>query len=148
MTQRQCFHRHVAATALLIQNRSHLPKALIGGANLLSSNHLQTLHADTPSTESSTRVLSQTVSNVIHSLSDEPLVKEVDDPNCVVLAERAINDYLKPEIDALKTAIERVGKAIDEEAAKGQGEDWSLMVGYVQSCREKLPGAIEEWQKD
>src|SRR5580693_8956449 len=73
MTQRQCFHRHVAATALLIQNRSHLPKALIGGANLLSSNHLQTLHADTPSTESSTRVLSQTVSNMIHSLSDEPL---------------------------------------------------------------------------
>ena len=57
MTQRQCFHRHVAATALLIQNRSHLPKAPIGGANLLSSNHLQTLHADTPSTESSTRVL-------------------------------------------------------------------------------------------
>ena len=73
MTQRQCFHRHVAATALLIQNRSHLPKAPIGGANLLSSNHLQTLHADTPSTESSTRVLSQTVSNIIHSLSDEPL---------------------------------------------------------------------------
>ena len=64
--------------------------------------------------------------------------KEADDPNCVVLAERAINDYLKPEIDALKAAIERIGKAIDEEAAKGQGEDWSLMVGYVQSCRENL----------
>ena len=64
------------------------------------------------------------------------LAKEADDPNCVVLAERAINDYLKSEIDALKAAIERIGKAIDEEAAKGQGEDWSLMVGYVQSCRE------------
>ena len=76
------------------------------------------------------------------------LVKEADDPNYVVLAEREITDYLKPEIDALKVAIERVGKAIDEEAAKGQGEDWSLMVGYVQSCREKLPGKIEEWQKD
>ena len=76
------------------------------------------------------------------------LEKEADDPNYVVLAEREITDYLKPEIDALKVAIERVGKAIDEEAAKGQGEDWSLMVGYVQSCREKLPGAIEEWQKD
>ena len=76
------------------------------------------------------------------------LVKEADDHNYVVLAEREITDYLKPEIDALKVAIERVGKAIDEEAAKGQGEDWSLMVGYVQSCREKLPGAIEEWQKD
>jgi hypothetical protein len=49
--------------------------------------------------------------------------KEADDPNCVVLAERAINDYLKSEID-LKAAIERIGKAIDEEAAKGQGEDW------------------------
>ena len=76
------------------------------------------------------------------------LAKEADDPNCVVLAERQINDYLKVEIDALNAAIERVGKAIDEEAAKGQGEDWSLMVGYVQSCRERLPGAIEEWQKD
>jgi hypothetical protein len=76
------------------------------------------------------------------------LATEADDPNCVVLAEREINDYPKIEIDALKAAIERVGKAIDEEAAKGRGEDWSLMVGYVQSCREKLPGAIEEWQKD
>jgi len=66
------------------------------------------------------------------------------DPNCVVLAEREINDYLRSEIDALKAAIERVGKAIDEEAANSQGEDWSLMVGYVQSCRERLPGAIEE----
>ena len=73
------------------------------------------------------------------------LAKQADDPNFVVLAEREINDYLKPEIEALKAAIERVGKAIDEEAAKGQGEDWSLMVGYVQSCREKLPDAIEEW---
>ena len=76
------------------------------------------------------------------------LVKEADDPNCVVLAERAINDYLQNEIDALRSALERIGKAIDDEARKGQGEDWSLMVGYVQSCREKLPGTIEEWQKD
>jgi hypothetical protein len=33
------------------------------------------------------------------------LAKEADDPNCVVLAEREINDYLKTEIDALKAAI-------------------------------------------
>src|ERR1700730_691561 len=72
------------------------------------------------------------------------LAKEADDPNCVVLAEREINSYLQNEIDALRAALERVSKAIDEEAAKGQGEDWSLMVGYVQSCREKLPGAIEK----
>jgi hypothetical protein len=50
------------------------------------------------------------------------LAKEADDPNSVVLAERTINDYLKPEIDALKAAIERIGNAIDEQAAKGQGE--------------------------
>ena len=50
------------------------------------------------------------------------LAKEANDPNCVVLAEREINDYLKPEIDALKTTIERVGNAIDEQAAKGEGK--------------------------
>jgi hypothetical protein len=76
------------------------------------------------------------------------LAKEPDDPDCVVLAEQAINDYLRNEIDALKAALERIGKAIDKEAGKDQGEDWSVMVGYVQSCLEKLPGEIEEWQKD
>ena len=76
------------------------------------------------------------------------LAKETEDPNCVVLAEQEINDYLQNEIDALRAALERIGKAIDEEARKGQGEDWSLMVGYVQSCLEKLPGAIDEWQED
>jgi hypothetical protein len=76
------------------------------------------------------------------------LAKETEDPNCVVLAEREIHDYLQNEIDALRAALERLGKAIDEEARKGQGEDWSLMVGYVQSCLEKLPGAIDEWQED
>ena len=50
------------------------------------------------------------------------------------------------EIDALRSALERIGKAIDDEARKGQSEDWSLMVGYVQSCLEKLPGAIDKSQ--
>jgi hypothetical protein len=76
------------------------------------------------------------------------LAKEPDDPDCVVLAEQAINDYLRKEIEALRAALERIGKAIDEEAAKDQGEDWSLMVGYIQACLEKLPGELEEWQKD
>ena len=47
------------------------------------------------------------------------LAKEPDDPDCVVLAEQAINDYLRNEIEALRAALERIGKAIDEEAAKG-----------------------------
>ena len=54
------------------------------------------------------------------------LAKDPDDPDCVVLAEQTI----------------------DEEAAKCRDEDWSLMVGYVQACLEKLPGELEEWQKD
>ena len=33
------------------------------------------------------------------------LAKQADDPNFVVLAEREINDYLKPEIDALKLRL-------------------------------------------
>ena len=61
---------------------------------------------------------------------------------------QAINDYLKNEINALRAALERIGKAIDEDGRKGQGGDWSLMVGYVQSCLEKLPGEIDEWQED
>ena len=76
------------------------------------------------------------------------LAKETEDLDCVVLAEHAINAYLQNEIDALRAALERVGKAIDEEARKGQGEDWSLMVGYVQSSLEKLPGGIDEWRKN
>ena len=76
------------------------------------------------------------------------LAKDPDDPDCVVLAEQTINDYLRNEIEALRAALERIGKAIDEEAAKCRDEDWSLMVGYVQACLEKLPGELEEWQKD
>jgi hypothetical protein len=76
------------------------------------------------------------------------LANETEDLDCVILAEQAINDYPKNEINALRAALERIGKAIDEEARMGQGGDWSLMVGYVQSCLEKLPGEIDEWQED
>jgi len=67
------------------------------------------------------------------------LAKETEDPDCVVLAEQAINDYLQNEIDAMRGSLERIGKAIDDEARKGQGEDWSLMwVTFsraLRSCR-------------
>jgi hypothetical protein len=33
------------------------------------------------------------------------LAKEPDDPDCVVLAEQAINDYLRKEIEALRAAL-------------------------------------------
>jgi hypothetical protein len=72
------------------------------------------------------------------------LAKEPDDPDCVVLAEQAINDYLRNEIEALRAALEQIGKAIDEEAAKGRGEDWSLMVGYVQAWKRPRPRCANE----
>ena len=66
------------------------------------------------------------------------LAKEANDPNCVVLAEREINDYLKPEIDALKAAIERVGKAIDERPQRVRekiGASWWVTFSrVVRSC--------------
>jgi hypothetical protein len=37
------------------------------------------------------------------------LARETEDPDCVVLAEQAINDYLQNEIDALRSALERIG---------------------------------------
>jgi hypothetical protein len=43
------------------------------------------------------------------------LAKEPDDPDCVILAEQAVNEYLKTEVDALKAALTRVGEAIDAE---------------------------------
>ena len=76
------------------------------------------------------------------------LAKEPDDPDCVVLAEQAINDYLRNEIEALRAALERIGKAIDEEAAKGRGERLEPDGRLVQACVEKPPGELEEWQKD
>ena len=53
------------------------------------------------------------------------LAKEPDDPDGVVLAEQAINDYLRKDIEALRAALEKVGRAIDEKAANGPGEDWA-----------------------
>ena len=46
------------------------------------------------------------------------LAKETEDPHCVILAEQAINDYLQNEIDALRAALERISKAIDDEDRK------------------------------
>jgi hypothetical protein len=40
------------------------------------------------------------------------LAKEYENVYSVDLIEKAINDYLRNEIDALKAALERVGKAI------------------------------------
>jgi len=41
------------------------------------------------------------------------------------LSQQTINDYLRKDIEALRAALEKVGRAIDEKAANGPGEDWA-----------------------
>ena len=70
------------------------------------------------------------------------------EPNRQVLAEQRINEYLQEEVAVLRASLVRLSKAIDEEAEKGQGKDWSLIRAYVHSCIDGLPGAIEGWRRD
>lgn len=67
------------------------------------------------------------------------LARQANDPEAQVLAEKQINDFLREEVDALSTSLERIGQAIDAEANKNVfGEDWSVMQAYVHWCRERL----------
>ncbi len=69
------------------------------------------------------------------------------EPNRQVLAEQRIK-YLQEEVAVLRASLVRLSKAIDDEAEKGQGKDWSLIRAYVHSCINGLPGAIEGWRRD
>jgi hypothetical protein len=59
---------------------------------------------------------------------------QTNDPNRVVLIEKAINEYLKAELGTLRLSLERLCIAIErEEAGKRRGEDWSIARDYVRS---------------
>ena len=53
------------------------------------------------------------------------------EPNRQVLAAQRINEYLQEEVAVLRASLVRLNKAIDDEAEKGQGKDWSLIRAYV-----------------
>ena len=73
-----------------------------------------------------------------------PSAQQPDNAKGQLLAEEQINEYLRHEVAALKASLEQLDWAIETEAAKkAQGEDWSLIRAYVQSCLYKLPGAAE-----
>ena len=77
------------------------------------------------------------------------LARQSNDPNAQLLAERRINEYLRPEIDDLRTALRQISRAINTEADKRvEEEDWRLMGEYVQSCRDKLLDTFGVWYKD
>jgi hypothetical protein len=61
------------------------------------------------------------------------------DPNCQVLVERLINEFLREDVGTLLASLERIALAIDAEANKNVlGEDWTLIRNYVQWCNERL----------
>jgi hypothetical protein len=66
-------------------------------------------------------------------------VRQANDLDAQVLAERQINDFLREEDGTVLASLQRISEAIDAEANKDVfGEDWSLMRAYVQWCRERL----------
>jgi hypothetical protein len=76
------------------------------------------------------------------------LAKQSNDPNAQPLAERRIKEYLRREVDDLRNSLRQISRAINVEADKRvEGEDWSPIGGYVQSCRERLTDVFGVWPK-
>jgi hypothetical protein len=76
------------------------------------------------------------------------LARQSNDPNAQLLAERRINEYLRREIDDLRTSLRQIGRAINAEADKRvEDENWRLMGEYVQSCRDRLLDIFAVWYK-
>jgi hypothetical protein len=62
-----------------------------------------------------------------------------NEPNRVVLIEKAINEYLDDKAGIVRLSLERLSNAIDrEEAEKRRGEDWSIARDYARSRLRKL----------
>jgi hypothetical protein len=67
-----------------------------------------------------------------------PCAQLPDSLNALAKAEELINEYFRDEAAALT-------RAIDAETNKRvRGEDWSRMRRYVQTCLDRLVGAIDE----
>jgi hypothetical protein len=68
--------------------------------------------------------------------------KQSDNPNCVVLVQKRINEFVHGEVPGGRAPIERLAEAIEvEEAKKRQGEDWSIAKKYVRSLLQRLSKA-------
>jgi hypothetical protein len=62
-----------------------------------------------------------------------------NEPNRVVLIEKAINEYLNDKAGIVRLSLERLCNAIDrEEAEKRRLEDWSIARDYVRSRLRRL----------
>ncbi len=62
-----------------------------------------------------------------------------NEPNRVVLIEKAVNEYLNDKAGIARLSLERLCNAIDrEEAEKRPIEDWSIAREYVRSRLRRL----------
>jgi len=60
-------------------------------------------------------------------------------PNCSVLVERHIDEYLRTDPFSLADALERLRRAIHyEEGERRDGEDWSVAKDYVRSLLRRM----------
>jgi hypothetical protein len=62
------------------------------------------------------------------------VLAQTNEPNRVVLVEKAIDEYLNDKAGIVRLSLQRLCDAIDrEEAEKRRGEDWSIARDYVHS---------------
>jgi Ribbon-helix-helix protein, copG family len=67
------------------------------------------------------------------------VLARTNEPNRVVLIEKAINEYLDDKAGIVRLSLERLCDAIErEDAAKRRGEDWSIASDYVRSRLRRL----------
>jgi hypothetical protein len=67
------------------------------------------------------------------------VLARTNEPNRVVLIEKAIDEYLNDKAGIVRLSLERVCDAIDrEEAEKRPVEDWSIAKDYIRSRLRRL----------
>ena len=67
------------------------------------------------------------------------VLAQTNDPNRVVLIEKAINEYLNDKAGIVRISLERLCNAIDrEQAQKRPIEDWSIAKDYAHSRLRRL----------
>ena len=67
------------------------------------------------------------------------VLARTNEPNRVVLIEKAINEYLNDKAGIVRLSLQRLCDAIDrEEAKKRRVEDWSIARDYVRSRLRRL----------
>jgi len=67
------------------------------------------------------------------------VLARTNEPNRVVLIEKAINEYLDDKVGIVRLSLERLCNAIErEEAEKRPIEDWSIAKDYARSWLRRL----------